>query len=271
MVDALTLGVEEEFQIIHTSTLELTPGFDALMRHATDAIRARMHPEYYQCVLETTTAVCSSVEEAKRQSMALRATALAMAQKSHLAIVSAGAHPFSRWEQQQRSTDPAGRYAGLEDILQDVARSILIYGLHVHVGIASDSRRVAVMNQARAFLPHILALSVNSPFWQGRPTGYQSFRTIVWAPFPLANIPDPFPSIDDYHAFRDLLEATGALTPPRRIWWDIRVHHQLPTLEFRVADMPITHADTMAIVAFIQALTKTLLDRLDRGDPLPAV
>ena len=241
------------------------------MRRATNQIRAHMHPEYYQCVVETTTSICGSVAAASRETATLRATAVAMARQCNLAIISASTHPFSQWDDQHRSDDSAGRYSALEGILQDVIREILIYGLHVHVGIADEGRRIAVMNQARAYLPHILALSANSPFWMGHRTGYQSFRTMVWAPFPLAGVPDAFAGIEAYRAFHALLERTGALAKPRRIWWDVRAHAVFPTLEFRVADMPATHADMVAITAFIQALCRTLLERIDRGDPLPSV
>jgi glutamate---cysteine ligase / carboxylate-amine ligase len=194
-----------------------------------------------------------------------------MARQCDLAIVSASTHPFSRWDQQRRTEDSAGRYSGLEGILQDVIREILIDGLHIHVSITDEARRIAAMNQVRAFLPHILALLANSPFWMGHSTGYQSFRTMVWAPFPLAGVPDAFASVEEYRAFHTLLESTGALSTPRRIWWDVRAHAVFPTLEFRIADMPASHADTVAIAAFIQALCRALLERHDRGDPLPSV
>jgi carboxylate-amine ligase len=262
--DALTLGVEEEFQLVDAHTLALASGYDALIRRAGTMALGHLHPEYYQCVVETTTDPCSTMEEVQRQTMALRATAIELAEDCGLALVSASTHPFSHWDEQRRTADTAGRYAGLEDVLQDVIREILIYGLHVHIGIADAERRLAVMNQARTYLPHILALTTNSPLWQGRPTGYQSFRTMVWAPFPVANVPDAYPTLRAYRDFHDLLVATGALRPPRRIWWDLRLHDTLPTLEFRIADMPANHADMVAVVAFIQALCKTFLDKLDQ-------
>lgn len=270
----LSIGVEEEFQIVDGRTLELTSGFDALMRHATDEIRSHMHPEFYQCVVETTTEPCATVEIAGRQSAILRATASRLAKKAGVELISAGTHPSSAWRRQLVTRDPAGRYKQVEETLQDVGRTLTIFGLHVHIGIAEqadDNRRIGAFNQVRAFLPHILALSLNSPFWLGQDTGFHSYRTAVWAPFPLANVPDPFASGAEYHAFRDLLERGGALRDPRRIWWDVRPHHTLPTLEFRIADMPATHQETLALVAFTQALVKTALDRFDAGEPLPTV
>jgi carboxylate-amine ligase len=280
MAEVLPIGIEEEFQTVNAATLALaTHGYAVLMRRATPQIRQRMQPEFLQCVVECVTDPCQTVAEAHAQTMQLHATVMRLAKKGRMAVISAGTHPFSRWDEQVMWEGK--RYQFLQDALQDVARSILIYGLHVHVQITDDARRIAALNLARTYLPYILALSVNSPFWQARLTGYQSFRTIVWAPFPFSGIPDPFPSADSYHDFMRLMERVGAVgkiqlpdgavIDGRRVWWDLRAHQVHPTLEFRIADMPATHADTMAIVAFIQALVKTLLDRLDQNQPLPVV
>lgn len=265
--EVVSLGVEEEFQIVSAATGELASGFDALMSRATDAIHHHMKPEFLQCVVECITDVCPDVATVRQQTMALRATAAALAKAHDLAIIAAGTHPTGRWYQQHRTQD--ARYGNLEEALQDVARSILIYGLHVHVNISDLELRIAVMNQARTYLPHILALSANSPFWMGRYTGYMAFRPMVWAPFPCSGIPDPFASYADFARFRDLFFKVHSLGETRRIWWDIRSHHEHPTLEFRIADMPMRHADTIAIVAFIQALVRTLIDRTLAGQPLP--
>jgi glutamate---cysteine ligase / carboxylate-amine ligase len=269
MSEPLTLGVEEEFQVVDRRTLELTSGYTRLMQRATPAIAERLKKEYYRCVVECVTPVCADIAAARQEAATQRATAIALARRSGLAILSAGTHPRSRWEVQQRSDDDQGRYATLEDLLQDVARSITIFGLHVHVGIADPAARLAVLNQARGFLPYILALSVNSPFWRGRRTGFHSFRTVVWAPFPMANMPEAFASLEEYEAFLGVMERADALSENRRLWWDIRPHHTLPTLEFRIADMPANLEDTLAIVAYIQALCQTILERTERGEPLP--
>jgi carboxylate-amine ligase len=274
MVAFLRLGVEEEYPLVDRRSRELAPGFDAVMRRATDEIKERVRPEFYQCVIETRTPACGTIEDARRWTKILRATVAQMAHESHLAIVATSTHPKSRWDRQRRtsgSLDPNHRYEMLEDELQDVVRTLTFCGLHVHVEIKDRALRIAVMNQVRAFLPLILALSVNSPFWQGRPTGYQSYRTMVWAPYPLANVPDPFESLQDYEDFYSLLQRTESLAKSRKIWWDVRPHPDYKTLEFRIADMPLNHADTMAIVAFIQALVQTIIERTTRSDPLPIV
>ena len=267
--DALTLGVEEEFQIVEAATTELVQGYETLMRGATPAIKNHLKPEFVQSVVECITDVCDDMAAVRQQTMSLRATAALLGRQSRLAIAAASTHPSGRWYDQRRT--PGDRYGLLEDLLQDVARSILIYGLHIHVSVADDAQRIAVVNQARTFLPYILALSVNSPFWMGRNTGYQSYRTVVWTPFPMAGIPDTFDSIADYHQFRELFMSVNALSDTRRIWWDIRPHHVYPTVEFRVADMPLHHEDMLSLVAFIQALVKTIVTRTERGQPLPVL
>ncbi len=265
--DALTLGVEEEFQIVEAASAELAHGFETLMRGATPEIQQHMKPEFLQCVVECITGICPDVAAVRHETTALRATAAALGRPHGLALVSAGTNPTGRWYDQVRS--PGERYDTLEEMLQDVARSILIYGLHVHVGVADEARRVEVVNQARTYLPHILALSVNSPFWMGRYTGFMSYRTIVWAPFPFSGVPEPFASFDDYRRFRDIFAQVNSLNDVRRVWWDIRAHHAQPTVEFRIADMPLHHEDMLGIVAFAQALVKTILRRIDDHQPLP--
>lgn len=248
--DGFSLGVEEEFQIVDAATAELVSGFATLMQRATPEIAAHMKPEFLQCVVECITDVCPDVAAVRRQTMALRATAAALAHEHGMAIISAGTHPTGKWYHQHRT--PGDRYGMLEDALQDVARSILIYGLHVHVNLEDLDLRIQVMNQARTYLPHILAISANSPFWMGRNTGYMAFRPIVWAPFPVSGVPDAFASHAEYERFRELFFKVNALGEVRRMWWDVRSHHHLPTIEFRIADMPLHHDDTVAIVALVQ-------------------
>ena len=260
------LGVEEEFAIVDARTGMLVPGYNALMQRAPLAAHDHMKPEFLQSVVECITSVCLDVAAVDRETRQWRATASALARDAGLAIVAMGTHPSGRWWDQVRTDHP--RYQALEEHLHDVARSILIYGLHVHVNIDNLDLRIAVMNQARSFLPQILALSANSPFWLGRNTGYQSFRMEVWAPFPMSGIPPIFAGAAEYTDHIEFMKEVGALNTVRRVWWDIRSHETHPTLEYRIADMPIRHEDTMAIIAFIQALTKTLADRTVAGYPL---
>ncbi len=273
MVDAWKVGVEEEFQIVHTQTMELVSGFPAMMRFASAEAREAMKPEFLQCVIECITEPCDSIADIARSTMLRRASAMALAEAQQLQIISAGTHPNGRWYHQHRTIDTAreDRYAQLEDILQEVARSILIFGLHVHINVDDREERIQIFNQARAFLPYILALSVNSPFWMGHLTGYQSYRTMVWAPFPMAGIPDAFESLQAYEDFVGLWKRVRSLEEPRRIWWDIRPHFKHPTVEFRIADMPLNHTDMVAIAAFCQALVRTISERTRAGHPLPII
>jgi glutamate---cysteine ligase / carboxylate-amine ligase len=265
--EMLALGVEEEFQLVEANTGSLVSGFERLMDSATPHIHNHVKSEFLQCVAECVTGICPTIAWVRDETAMLRATAATMARTRGWALIAGGTHPFGRWQDQRRS--PGERYKGLEERLQDVARSILIYGLHVHVNIPDPELRVQVMNQARSFLPHILALSANSPLWMGHKTGFMSYRTVVWAPFPMSGIPDPFPDYAAYLRFRHLFERVHSLDDTRRVWWDLRLHDKYPTLEFRVADMPMSHADSIAIVAFIQGLCKVLIDRTQSGHPLP--
>jgi glutamate---cysteine ligase / carboxylate-amine ligase len=265
-----SLGVEEEFAIVNARTGALAQAYDILMQRAPAEAREHMKPEFLRSFVECITSVCPDVAAVDRETRRWRATASALARQAGLAIIAAGTHPYERWWDQVRTAD--ARYAALEDRLQDVARSILIYGLHVHVNIDDLALRIAVMNQARNFLPQILALSANSPYWMGRATGYHSYRIAVWSSFPMSGIPPVFPDVAAYEDYIKLMQGVGALDSVRRVWWDVRAHEKLPTLEYRIADMPIRHADTMAIVAFIQALTKMLVERTQAGQmltPLP--
>lgn len=270
MPEDYTIGIEEEFQLIDRKTRRLAPtAYDRLVAHGGERIREHLHPEFFQCVVESTTDKCESVQQADQQTQAIRSTLLRMAERSGLDLISSGTPPLGNWLDQVVTKDAGGRYQQVADTLQDVGRTLIIFGLHVHVGIADQERRIAALRQVRTYLPMMLALSVNSPFWQGRLTGFHSYRTIVWSPFPLANVPDPFDSLASFNAFEQLMKDAHSLDVPRRIWWDVRPHHTLPTLEFRIADMPINHVDMISLVAYSQALVKTSLDLYDRGQSFP--
>jgi len=266
---ALTIGVEEEFQIVSSCTAELVNGYEIMMKRATPAIRKQLKSEFLQCVVESITKVCDSVDEIRDETRKLRATAMQLTALKGMQIVSAGTNPTGLWYEQHRTNDE--RYDDLVRVLEDVARSILIYGHHIHIGMENQEQRLRVMNQARTYLPHILALSANSPFWMGRPTGYASFRTMVWAPFPMSGVPESFATEAEFDNFQALMKKTDSINDTRRIWWDIRPHHEYMTAEFRIADMPIRHSDMLAITAFVQALVKTIIDANKRGIIFPTI
>ena len=251
-----SIGIEEEFQIVDPATRDLKAHIEQMMSSARVLVGDRVKPEMMQSVVETATDVCANIEDARQEVLTLRRTVIDVAQKSGLRIVAAGTHPFSHWQNQLITSND--RYKILEEDLQDVVRSILIFGLHVHISIPDNDRRIEIMNEARYFLPHVLALSTSSPFWQGRFTGLKSYRTVVWQQFPRTGIPSTFNSWADYSGFIDTLVKTNCMDNAKKIWWDVRPHPFYPTLEFRIADMPVTAAETICLAALFQAIVYKL-------------
>jgi carboxylate-amine ligase len=256
MQKMFTIGVEEEFQIIDPSTRDLRPHVEQMLASGDPLFTENIKREMIQSMVETVSPICESVEDARREVIKLRSGLGELAAKSGLAIVGAGAHPFSHWQSQLITEHD--RYKLLEEDLQDVVRSILIFGLHVHVGIPDRDLLVEIMNEARYFLPHMLALSTNSPFWQGRVTGLKSYRTIVWQQFPRTGIPSTFNSWAEFEGFVNLLIKTNCIDNGKKIWWDLRPHPYFSTLEFRVCDMPTTVNDAIMLVGLFQAIVAKL-------------
>ncbi len=264
-----TIGIEEEFQIVSKENADLASGYYQIADIASDEIKRRIKPETYPCFLETNTHICPDIETAFKQTMSLRASLAALTEKNDMAIIAAGTHPYGKWYEHELLSTP--RHKEIGDVLQDAFRSRMTFGLHVHIGIEDKALRIHVMNQARSYLPHILALSTNSPFWMGRPTGWMSYRAMNWNPAPWVGIPDPFLSVDDYYRFRDLLFNSDAVKRTFHLWWDIKSHDTYPTLEIRIADMPTYHYDMISIVALIQSLIKKLLWLSEHGQSVPVL
>jgi carboxylate-amine ligase len=259
MQKLFSIGVEEEFQIVDPTTRDLRPHVEQMLQmlEATDQpITEHMKREMLQSMVETVTPVCEDVRQVKRELARLRAAVSELASRNQLAIVAAGAHPFSLW-QSQRITEHE-RYKILEEDLQDVVRSILIFGLHVHIGIPDRDLLIDIMNEARYFLPHMLALSTNSPFWQGRVTGLKSYRTIIWQQFPRTGIPSTFRSWSDFEGFTNVLIKTNCIDNGKKIWWDLRPHPFFSTRNSSVCDMPTTIEDAIMLVALFQAIVAKL-------------
>ena len=260
MADAgglFSIGIEEEFQIVDPATGDLRAHIQKILTQASQySLGEQIKPEMLQSMVETISKICANVDEARDEVMKLRRTVSDMANRSGLAIVSSGTHPFSHWQSQLIT--PNDRYKMLEEDLQDVVRSILIFGLHVHVGVPGDDLRVEIMNEARYFLPHMLALSTSSPFWLGRFTGLKSYRTVVWQQFPRTGIPSTFDSWSAYRDYIDTLVATNCIDNAKKIWWDLRLHPFYPTIEFRVCDMPVTVDETICLAALFQAIVAKL-------------
>src|ERR687886_2338276 len=251
-----TLGIEEEFQIVDPQTRELKSHVSEILEEGRMLLGERVKPEMIQAQIEVGTGICQNIEEARKDITRLRSIVSGLARKNGLAIVAASTHPISQWKEQQIYPDP--HYTLLVEELQMVARSLLIFGLHVHVGIPDRERQIHIMNAARYFLPHVLALSTSSPFWLGVNTGLKSYRSEVFKKFPRTDIPDHFDSYSSFQRYVELLLKTNSISNPKKIWWDVRPHPHFPTLEFRVCDIPTRVDDTVAIAALFQAIVAKL-------------
>lgn len=251
-----TLGIEEEFQIIDPVTRELRSHMEQIVEGGKVLLKEQVKAEMHQSVVEVGTNICQNIDEAYREVSYLRKTIFELAGNAGLKVASAGTHPFSLWADQEITDHP--RYEEIVNELQDAARANLIFGLHVHVGIEDRELGIQIMNAARYFLPHIFALSTNSPFWEGRNTGFKSFRTKVFDKFPRTGIPDYFGSAAEYDSYVNLLVKTGCIDNGKKIWWDIRVHPFFNTLEFRVCDVQMRVEETIALAALMQAIVAKL-------------
>src|SRR6187431_117922 len=251
-----TLGVEEEYMVLDPETRELKSHEQKIVHEGQKVIKDKVKAEMHQAVVEVGTDICADADEAWQDVAALRKTISEIAGGLGFAMGAAGTHPFSHWES-QLITDHI-RYNELVNELQEAARSNLIFGLHVHVGMENREMANHIANSTRYFLPHIYALSTNSPFWEGRQTGYKSFRTKVFDKFPRTGIPEAFDSIEAYENYVKLLVKTNCIDNAKKIWWDLRVHPFFNTVEFRICDVPMTVNETIAIAALFQAICTKL-------------
>jgi len=249
---SFTLGVEEEYMVLDPVTRELKSHEQKIVQEGQKVIKDKVKAEMHQAVVEVGTDICADVDEAYTDVATLRKTISGIATDLGFAMGAAGTHPFSHWES-QLITDHI-RYNEIVNELQEAARSNLIFGLHVHVGMESREMANHIANSTRYFLPHIYALSTNSPFWEGRKTGYKSYRTKVFDKFPRTGIPEAFDSIEAYDNYVKLLIKTNCIDNAKKIWWDLRVHPFFNTVEFRICDVPMTVDETIAIAALFQAI-----------------
>jgi len=249
---SFTLGVEEEYMVLDPATGELKSHEQRIVHEGQKVIKDKVKAEMHQAVVEVGTDICADVDEAWQDVAALRKTISDIAGNLGYAMGAAGTHPFSHWES-QLITDH-DRYNEIVNELQEAARSNLIFGLHVHVGMENREMANHIANSTRYFLPHIYALSTNSPFWEGRLTGYKSFRTKVFDKFPRTGIPEAFDSIEAYENYVKLLVKTNCIDNAKKIWWDLRVHPFFNTVEFRICDVPMTVDETITLAALFQAV-----------------
>ncbi len=251
-----TLGVEEEYMVIDPLTRELKSHEQKIVIEGQKILKDKVKAEMHQAVVEVGTDICKDVEEAFNDVASLRGNISQIAGELGLWVGASGTHPFSHWHS-QLITDHV-RYHQIVNELQEAARSNLIFGLHVHVGMEDRKMAIHIANSARYFLPHVYALSTNSPFWIGRKTGYKSYRTKVFDKFPRTGIPEYFESIESYENYVNLLIKTNCIDNAKKIWWDLRVHPFFNTVEFRICDVPMTINETIAIAALFQAICAKL-------------
>src|SRR4029450_3866861 len=247
-----TLGIEEEFQIIDPETRELRSHIQQILAAGKMILTERVKPELHQSIVELNTEVCSDARDARQQVVNLRSGLAKLAAQHAWQIASAGTHPFSHWMDQLITVHE--RYATIVKDAQQIARACLIFGLHVHVGIPDREEGIDIMNQARYFLPHLYALSVNSPFWLGQTTGLKAYRHMIFERFPRTGIPDAFESLSEYEDYLKLLVSTNCIDNAKKIWWDVRLHPFFNTIEFRICDAQSRVDDTIALAALMQAI-----------------
>jgi glutamate---cysteine ligase / carboxylate-amine ligase len=256
MFDQFTLGIEEEFQIVDPETRELRSHVSEILEEGKLLLGEKIKPEMIQSMIEVGTGICHNIQEAREDISKLRCIISWLARKKGMEIVAASTHPFSKWSDQKIFDDE--HYTFLVQEMQMMARSLLIFGVHVHVGIVDLDRRIQIMNAARYFLPHVLAMTTSSPFWLGHNTGLKSYRSEVFKKFPRTDIPDHFENYQAYQRYVDTLVNMNCINSAKKIWWDCRPHSIFPTLEFRICDIPTKVDDTIAVAALFQAIVAKL-------------
>lgn len=247
-----TIGIEEEYQIIDAETRDLVSHVSKILEGGKTLLSENLKHEMHESVVEMETGICQDIQQAKEELTTLRRHLVKVAHEQGLRVSGGGTHPFSHWKDNVITRD--ARYDKIVNDMGDVARSNLIFGLHVHIGIPDREEGIRIQNVMRYFLPHVYALSTNSPFWVGRLTGFKSYRQEVFAKFPRTGIPSYFSSVAEFDAYVNLMVKTGTIDNAKKIWWDLRVHPFYPTIEFRICDMPFTIAETTCIAAIMQSL-----------------
>jgi len=265
--DPYTLGVEEEYMLLDADSFDLVQHIDTVLAAVEGSDLAdALRPELMQSVLEIATPVCRDIAEVEQQLRRLRGAVAQVATETGLRVGSAGTHPFSLFERQRITA--RDRYRALVDQLQYVARRELIFGMHIHVAIDDAEKAIGVVNGLLVHLPQLLALSASSPFWRGEPTGLHSTRQLVFAAFPRSGPPPRFRDYADYAQVVGQLERTGCIPDYTQVWWDIRPHPRLGTVEVRICDAVTRVEDAIAIAAFCQSLVKLYCERFERGEEL---
>ncbi|MBA2642053.1 MAG: carboxylate-amine ligase [Actinobacteria bacterium] len=267
--DPYTLGVEEEYQLLDGETFDLVQHIETMLAAVSGhELEARINPELMQSVIEITTPVCRTAGDVHRELVKLRGFVTGIAREQGLRVGSAGTHPFGLFERQRITAKD--RYRALIDRMQYIARRELIFGMHVHVAVDDPEKAIQVVNGLLPQLAPLLALSASSPFWRGEPTGLASSRQMVFSAFPRSGPPPRFRDYSDYAEVVGQLERSGCIADYTHIWWDIRLHPRLGTVEIRICDAVTRVEDAVAIAAYCQALVKLLSERFDAGERIPS-
>ena len=256
MAGRFTLGIEEEFQLVDHRTFQLCSCIKSVLEKGAPYFEEKIKPELTQSTVELISDICPDIATARKDLYTLRALMAKLADRDGLALVSAGTHPSSSWQDQD--TTEKERYAELEEEFQDLIRSNVIFGMHVHVGVEDKELSIKLLNQVRTWLPHLLAISTNSPFWTGRYTGIKSYRSALFKRIPRSGMPGILTSLNDFERYVQDLVDMGCIDNGKKIWWDVRPHPFFDTVEFRVCDMPANIEDTLALAALCQALIAKL-------------
>jgi carboxylate-amine ligase len=254
---SFTVGIEEEYLLVDADSRDLIHEAPPTMLAACQrALEGQVTPEFLQCQIEVGTRVCGSIAEARNDLAHLRKTVSAVARDHGLAMIAASTHPFATWGAQKRT--PKQRYEVIERDLQDVVRRLMISGMHVHVAVEDDDLRIDIMNQVAYILPHLLALSTSSPFWEGHDTGLKSYRIAVWDEMPRTGLPAQFDSFGEFDRHVGVLVSAGLIEDGTKLWWDVRPSVRFPTLEMRICDICTRLEDTVCIAALYRCWLRML-------------
>lgn len=261
---SFTLGIEEEYMVLDPETYNLRSHVNLeLISKGRVLLHEHIKPEMHGSMLEIGTAICNNVTEARFEVTKIRSIVNHLAKQNGLLIGAASTHPFAHWAEQE--IYPDDRYQIIIEDMQLLARSLLIFGMHIHIGIANREVQIQLMNEMRYFMPHVLAITANSPFWEGTDTGLKSYRSKIFERFPRTALPDLFSDWSEYQHYVNLLVKTGSIDNAKKIWWDIRPHPIFPTLEVRICDLPMRIEETIAIAALCQAIAAKLYSLYQRN------
>jgi len=258
-----TLGVEIELNLVDSQTMALRSGVSQILSGLPAELEGSVKPELFQCYVEINTKICRDVAEADQDLTRKIQVVADIARRHGLRLFWSGTHPFSPWQDQE--VTPDDRYASLINLLQDTARRLVTFGLHVHVGVDSGDKAIMICDRILQHLPTLLALSVNSPFWQGRNTGLHSQRSKVMETLPTAGLPPLMRNWSEYAWLLNHMVETGFIKTIRELWWDVRPHHNFGTVEVRICDMPPDLDRVLGLTALVQCLVHDLSQEIDRG------